>query len=127
MNWGLSAQNIPQILRRGPLIFSNLSRFELRAENPRVGGSIPPLATFRSGSVPVTSLTIYTGDIADTLALKGLKTAGVECLIQTFKCSNSSNRPLQSFRRALTGRSLLYKPTCNPCRVSAAEAPRPST
>jgi len=43
-----------------------------RTENPRVGGSIPPLATINRRSFPVTSLTIYTGHIADTLALKGL-------------------------------------------------------
>jgi len=32
-----------------------------RTENPRVGGSIPPLATNKSGSVPGTSVTDYSG------------------------------------------------------------------
>jgi len=69
---GVSDRNIPQIVQRESLIFSDLVGIESRAENPRVGGSIPPLATIQAWSFPVTSLTIYTGHIADTLALKGL-------------------------------------------------------
>jgi hypothetical protein len=42
-----------------------------RIENPRVGGSIPPLATIQIRSIPVTSVTFYTGDMGDTLAVKG--------------------------------------------------------
>ena len=41
----VSARNIPQNVLRRPLIFSHLGENEARAENPRVGGSIPPLAT----------------------------------------------------------------------------------
>ena len=32
---------------------------EQRIENPRVGGSIPPLATIKAGSVPETWVTDY--------------------------------------------------------------------
>jgi hypothetical protein len=42
---GVSDRNIPQIVQRESLIFSDLVGIESRAENPRVGGSIPPLAT----------------------------------------------------------------------------------
>jgi hypothetical protein len=45
---GVSARNIPQIERQSSLVFRYLSRFGPRAENPRVGGSIPPLATTKS-------------------------------------------------------------------------------
>jgi hypothetical protein len=45
---GVSARNIPQIVQRESSILSNLVGIESRAENPRVGGSIPPLATTKS-------------------------------------------------------------------------------
>jgi len=44
---GVSARNIPQNVLRRPLIFSRLRENKSRAENPRVGGSIPPLATIK--------------------------------------------------------------------------------
>jgi hypothetical protein len=41
----VTAQNIPQVHRLNCFVFNGLNRFGPRAENPRVGGSIPPLAT----------------------------------------------------------------------------------
>ena len=37
-----------------------------RTENPRVGGSIPPLATIITWSVPDTSVADYSEDMSDT-------------------------------------------------------------
>ena len=48
---GVSGQNIPQIVERADLVLSDLHDFGPRAENPRVGGSIPPLATSAEFSV----------------------------------------------------------------------------
>jgi hypothetical protein len=42
-----------------------------RTENPRVGGSIPPLATTSNWSIPDTWVTVYTEHMGDTLAPKG--------------------------------------------------------
>jgi hypothetical protein len=46
---GVSDRNIPQIVQRESLIFSDLVGIEWRAENPRVGSSILSLATIKSG------------------------------------------------------------------------------
>jgi hypothetical protein len=45
---GVSARNIPQIEDESSFLFSYLAGFWQRSENPRVGGSIPPLATTKS-------------------------------------------------------------------------------
>src|ERR1700689_230319 len=67
----VSRQNISHFGREKVRGIKALFRFKAPPENPRVGGSIPPLATINFRSLPVTSLTFYTGHIIDTLALKG--------------------------------------------------------
>ena len=44
----VTPRNIPQVLQRISIEFNQLSRFWGWTENPRVGGSIPPLATINS-------------------------------------------------------------------------------
>jgi hypothetical protein len=41
----VTTRNIPQFAHQNSFFFSNLAEFGPRSENPRVGGSIPPLAT----------------------------------------------------------------------------------
>src|ERR1700680_3634789 len=67
----VTAQNIPSSGRSDWRKISGLEGFRPWTENPRVGGSIPPLATTNFRCIPVRSLTFYTGHIIDTLALKG--------------------------------------------------------
>ena len=41
---------------------------EQRIENPRVGGSIPPLATIQNLSIPKTWVTFHTGDMGKAVS-----------------------------------------------------------
>jgi hypothetical protein len=53
----VTAENIPRVQQPDRFLFNKLGRFGPRSENPRVGGSIPPLATIKSmvysGQIPM--------------------------------------------------------------------------
>jgi hypothetical protein len=71
---------------------------EQRFCKPLVGSSNLSAGTGPDGSLPVTSLTVYTGDIADTLAVKGF-----ESLLDAAKiaetCTSSAPDPAQDAHR----------------------------
>jgi len=73
IQWAKAA-NLDQNIGHGqgsfPSGFGYLVRFRTMTENPRVGGSIPPLATINHVSIPMTSATVYAGDMGDSFAAK---------------------------------------------------------
>ena len=68
----LSGGNIQSLCGEFLLCFMGLRQLESQPTNQGVGSSNLSGRANQSRSFPVTSLTIYTGHIADTLALKGL-------------------------------------------------------